>query len=127
MCHFSLNKLNCFSAVAAPLQVCERVEENLQLQDEDSGEELHPSGDLPEGLQDLGEQMEDRSEEEIPPGTSPPQVPPKLLPQLSGGDGERLVCHTQWKCFTEWLYEACFCSVWSTDEEQMKNWWRTEQ
>ncbi|XP_030279274.1 phosphatase and actin regulator 3a isoform X1 [Sparus aurata] len=72
--------------VAAPLQVCERVEENLQLQDEDSGEELHPSGDLPEGLQDLGEQMEDRSEEEIPPGTSPPQVPPKLLPQLSGGD-----------------------------------------
>ncbi|KAM8754321.1 phosphatase and actin regulator 3a isoform 2-T2 [Acanthopagrus schlegelii] len=71
---------------AAPLQDCERVEENLQLQDEDGGEELHPAGDLPEGLQDLGEQMEDRPEEEIPPGTSPPQVPPKLLPQLSGGD-----------------------------------------
>ncbi|KAE8293313.1 Phosphatase and actin regulator 3 Scaffold-associated PP1-inhibiting protein [Larimichthys crocea] len=72
--------------VAAPLQDCERVEENVQLPEEDGGEEVHPAGDLPEGLQDVGEQMEDRPEEEIPPGTSPPQVPPKLLSQLSTGD-----------------------------------------
>ncbi|KAM3617458.1 uncharacterized protein V6R79_006478 [Siganus canaliculatus] len=72
--------------VAAPLQDCERVEENVLLAEEDGGEELHPAGDLPEALQDVGEQMEDRPAEEIPPGTSPPQVPPKLLPQLSVGD-----------------------------------------
>ncbi|XP_070767006.1 phosphatase and actin regulator 3a [Enoplosus armatus] len=72
--------------VAAPLQDCERVEENVPLQEEEGGEEVHPAGDLPEGLQDVGEQMEDRPEEEIPPGTSPLQVPPKLLPQLSAGD-----------------------------------------
>ncbi|XP_070825549.1 phosphatase and actin regulator 3a isoform X2 [Chaetodon trifascialis] len=71
---------------AAPLQDCERVEESIPHTEEDGGEEVHPAGDLPEGLQDLGEQMEDRAEEEIPPGTSPPQVPPKLLPQLSAGD-----------------------------------------
>ncbi|XP_076597981.1 phosphatase and actin regulator 3a isoform X1 [Chaetodon auriga] len=72
--------------VAAPLQDCERVEESVPNAEEDGGEEVHPAGDLPEGLQDLGEQMEDRAEEEIPPGTSPPQVPPKLLSQLSAGD-----------------------------------------
>lgn len=60
----------------------------MRLQEEEGNEEVHPAGDLPEGLQDMGEQMEERSEEEIPPGTSPPQVPPKLLPQLSTGDGE---------------------------------------
>lgn len=64
------------------------MEESIPLAEEDGGEEVHPAGDLPEGLQDLGERMEDRAEEEIPPGTSPPQVPPKLLPQLSAGDGE---------------------------------------
>lgn len=85
--------LTCFSCtscfpVAAPLQDCERLEENLSLPEEDRAEEVHPAGDLPEGLQDMGEQMDDRLEEEIPPGTSPQQVPPKLLPQLSSGDGE---------------------------------------
>uniref|UniRef100_A0A3B5AJP2 Phosphatase and actin regulator n=1 Tax=Stegastes partitus TaxID=144197 RepID=A0A3B5AJP2_9TELE len=59
--------------------------ENVPLPDEDGNEEVHPAGDLPLGLQDLGEQMEERSEEEILPGTSPPQVPPKLLPQLNSG------------------------------------------
>lgn len=56
--------------------------------DEDRGEEVHPAGDLPETLQDGGGQVEDRLEEESPPGTSPPQVPPKVLTQLSVGDGE---------------------------------------
>lgn len=60
----------------------------MRLPEEEGDEDVHPAGDLPEGLQDMGEQMEERSEEEIPPGTSPPQVPPKLLPQLSTGDGE---------------------------------------
>lgn len=64
------------------------------LPDEDRGEETHPAGDLPEALQDAGEQAEDRAEEESPPGTSPPQVPPKVLTQLSGGDGERGRFHT---------------------------------
>uniref|UniRef100_A0A3Q4GCX4 Phosphatase and actin regulator n=1 Tax=Neolamprologus brichardi TaxID=32507 RepID=A0A3Q4GCX4_NEOBR len=73
-------------SVAAPLQDCDRVEENVRLPEEEGDEEVHPAGDLPEGLQDMGEQMEERSDEEIPPGTSPPQVPPKLLPQLSTGD-----------------------------------------
>ncbi|XP_039657481.1 phosphatase and actin regulator 3a isoform X2 [Perca fluviatilis] len=72
--------------VAAPLQDCERVEENVLLPADEGGEEVHPTGDLPEGLQDMGEQMEERPEEEIPSGTSPPQVAPKLLPQLSTGD-----------------------------------------
>lgn len=78
--------LYCLS-VATPLQDCERVEENVPLPEEEGQEELHPAGDLPEGLQDMEEQMEERLEE-IPPGTSPPQVPSKLLPQLSTGDGE---------------------------------------
>ncbi|XP_038579497.1 phosphatase and actin regulator 3a isoform X1 [Micropterus salmoides] len=72
--------------VAASLQDCEGEEENVPLLEEEGGEEVHPAGDLPEGLQDVGEQMEDRPQEETPPGTSPPQVPPKLLPQLSTGD-----------------------------------------
>lgn len=59
------------------------------LPDEDRGEEAHPTGDLSEVLQDAGEQAEDRAEEECPPGTSPPQGPPKVLTQLSVGDGER--------------------------------------
>ncbi|XP_054464634.1 phosphatase and actin regulator 3a [Anoplopoma fimbria] len=72
--------------VAAPLQDCERVEENVLTSEEDGSEEVHPVGDLPEGLKDVGEQMEERPEEEIPPGTSPPKVPPKHYPQLSPGD-----------------------------------------
>ncbi|KAM9751232.1 phosphatase and actin regulator 3a isoform 2-T2 [Menidia menidia] len=71
---------------AAPLQDSEPVEENGPPPEEGGDEEAHPAGDVPEGLQDTGELMEERSEEEIPPGTSPPQVPPKLLPQLSAGD-----------------------------------------
>nr|XP_057941693.1 phosphatase and actin regulator 3a [Doryrhamphus excisus] len=72
----------------APLQDCERLEEtvNVSLQDEDGDQEGHPSEELPEGLHITGEQMEERPEEEIPPGTSPPQVPPKPLPLLSTGD-----------------------------------------
>ncbi|XP_056279684.1 phosphatase and actin regulator 3a [Pseudoliparis swirei] len=72
--------------VAAPLHDCERVEENVLTPEEEGREEGHPVGDLPERLQDVGEQMEERPEEEIPPRTSPPQVPPKLLHQLSPGD-----------------------------------------
>lgn len=64
------------------------MEENVLLPEDEGGEEVHPAGDLPEGLQDLGEQMEERPEEEIPSGTSPPQVAPKPFPQLSTGDGE---------------------------------------
>lgn len=79
--------LNC-AAVAAPLQDCDRVEENVAPSEENAEDESRPAGDLPEGLQDAGERMEERSEEEIAPGTSPPQVPPKHLPQLSSGDGE---------------------------------------
>eukprot|EP00066_Takifugu_rubripes_P001821 XP_003963293.1 PREDICTED: phosphatase and actin regulator 3 [Takifugu rubripes] len=71
---------------AAPLHdLCDRVDPSLP--DEDRGEEVHPAGDLSEVLQDMGEQTEDRAEEETPPGTSPPQVPPKVLTQLSVGDG----------------------------------------
>ncbi|XP_062248112.1 phosphatase and actin regulator 3a isoform X1 [Platichthys flesus] len=73
-------------SVAAPLQDCEQVEDNLPPPEDEGDERTHPAGDLPEGLQDEGDQVEDRPEEEIPPGTSPPQVPPKLLPQLSTGD-----------------------------------------
>lgn len=73
---------------AAPLQdLCDRVDPPLP--DEDRGEEAHPAGDLSEALQDAGEQAEDRAEEESPSGSSPPQVPPKVLTQLSVGDGER--------------------------------------
>lgn len=74
------------------------MEENVPLAEEDRGEEAQLAGDLPEVLQDMGEQMEDRPEEEIPPGTSPPQVPPKLLPQLSAGDGESPLSHIQKMC-----------------------------
>ncbi|XP_028309929.1 phosphatase and actin regulator 3a isoform X3 [Gouania willdenowi] len=73
---------------AAPLQDCERLEENVQRAQDEGEEEVHPAGDLPDGLQDVGEQMEERSEEETTSGTSPPQVPLKLLPQPSSGDGE---------------------------------------
>ncbi|XP_037540186.1 phosphatase and actin regulator 3a [Nematolebias whitei] len=73
-------------SVAAPLQDCERVEVSVPSLEEGGEEEARPAGDLPERLQDSGEQVEERTEEEIPSGTSPPQVPPKLLPQLSTGD-----------------------------------------
>lgn len=66
----------------------------MDLPDEDRGEETHPAGDLSEVLQDAGEHAEDRAEEECPPGTSPPQVPPKVLTQLSVGDGEHGCVHT---------------------------------
>nr|XP_040048985.1 phosphatase and actin regulator 3a isoform X1 [Gasterosteus aculeatus aculeatus] len=66
--------------VAAPIQDCEPAEENVQ-QTEEGSEEVHPA-DVPEGLQDPGEQTEERPEEEIPPLTSPPQVPPKPMPHL---------------------------------------------
>ncbi|XP_034732408.1 phosphatase and actin regulator 3a isoform X1 [Etheostoma cragini] len=72
--------------VAAPLQDCERVEENVLLPEDKGGEEVHPAGDLPEGLQGAGEPTEERPEEESPSVTSPPQVPLKPLPQLSPGD-----------------------------------------
>ncbi|KAK5923490.1 hypothetical protein CgunFtcFv8_000455 [Champsocephalus gunnari] len=70
----------------APPQDCEQEEENVLPPDEEGGEELHPAGDLPEGLQGVGEQTEERTEEETPTGTSPPQVPPKPFHQLSPGD-----------------------------------------
>lgn len=75
-------------SVAGQLQNCERVEESSPLLEENGGEEAHPAGDLPEVLQDGGEQMEDRADKDIQTATSPPQVPPKLLPQMSAGDGE---------------------------------------
>lgn len=75
-------------SVAGQLQNCEQVEESSPLLEENGGEEAHPGGDLPEVLQDGGEQMEDRADEDIQTGTSPPQVPLKLLPQMSAGDGE---------------------------------------
>lgn len=79
--------LSLHTAVAAPLQDCEPAEENVQ-QTEEGSEEVHPA-DVPEGLQDPGEQTEERPEEEIPPLTSPPQVPPKPMPHLqSTRDGE---------------------------------------
>lgn len=56
--------------------------------EEEAEEDVPLIGDLPEGLQDVGEQMEERSEEEMPLGTSPPQVPPKFLPQLNIGEGQ---------------------------------------
>uniref|UniRef100_A0A3B3BC56 Phosphatase and actin regulator n=1 Tax=Oryzias melastigma TaxID=30732 RepID=A0A3B3BC56_ORYME len=43
---------------------------------------------LGKGFQNQHLCSEGRSEEEAPPRTSPPQVPPKHLPQLSSGDGE---------------------------------------
>lgn len=85
-------------SVAAPALDCECVEENALLAKDDRGEEVQLAGDLPELLQDAGEQVEDRPEEEIPPGTSPPQVPPKLLPQLSAVDGESPLSHAQMMC-----------------------------
>lgn len=81
--------------VAAQFQDCECVEESAPLSEEDSGEEVHPAGDLPEVLQDVGEQMEDRGDEEIQTGTSPPLVPPKLLPQMSAGDGQLMSAPTK--------------------------------
>uniref|UniRef100_A0A1A8BSP4 Phosphatase and actin regulator n=2 Tax=Nothobranchius TaxID=28779 RepID=A0A1A8BSP4_NOTKA len=74
------------SSVATPLQDGDRVEENVLLLENEGKEEVRSAGDLPEGLQDSGDQVEEGAEEEIPPGTSPPQVPPKLVPQLSSGD-----------------------------------------
>ncbi|XP_034551545.1 phosphatase and actin regulator 3a isoform X2 [Notolabrus celidotus] len=71
---------------AAPPQECDQEEDNVLLLQDEGGEELHLPGDLSEGLQDMGEQMEERLEEEIPTGTSPPQVPPKHFAQLSTGD-----------------------------------------
>ncbi|XP_053706297.1 phosphatase and actin regulator 3a isoform X2 [Synchiropus splendidus] len=79
-------------AVAPPLQDCECLEDNVSATDEEQDDEAPPVGDLPEGMQDTGEQMEERTEEEVPTGTSPPQVPPKPLPpQLSAVDDSGLV------------------------------------
>lgn len=87
LCLPTLFRLALCPPAAAPLHdLCDRVDPPLP--DEDRREEVHPAGDLSEVLQDMGEQMEDRAEEELPPRTSPPQVPPKVLTQLSIGDGE---------------------------------------
>lgn len=75
------------------------------MQDEGGQEEGLSSGDLPEGLQDTGGQVEERSEEEAPPRTSPPQVPPKHLPQLSSGDGECGVSSVH-MCVCLWVNHA---------------------
>lgn len=89
-----INKYNsqCFyflvpDAVSSPLQDGEHAEENMALSDEAREEEMHPAGDLPDRLQDGGDQGEERTEEEVPTGTSPPQVPPKHVSQLSSGEG----------------------------------------
>lgn len=75
------------NAVTSPLQDGERVEENMALSEEARDEDVHPAGDLPDRLQDGGDQGEERTQEEVPIGTSPPQVPPKLVSQLSSGEG----------------------------------------
>ncbi|XP_061541760.1 phosphatase and actin regulator 3a [Phycodurus eques] len=74
--------------VVTPLQECDRLEEtvNASLRAEEGDQEVHPIGELSEGLQDVRERMEERLQEEIVPGTSPPKVPPKPLPQLTTGD-----------------------------------------
>lgn len=77
----------CGLAATPLLVLCDGVDPPLS--DEDTGEDMHPAGDLSEVLQDVGEQVEDRAEEDSPAGTSPPQVAPKVLTQLSVGDGER--------------------------------------
>ncbi|XP_061910355.1 phosphatase and actin regulator 3a isoform X3 [Entelurus aequoreus] len=73
---------------AAALQDSERLEENvnISLRDEDGDQEGPSAGELPDRLHDVGEQTEERPEEEIPAGLSPPQVPPKPLPTLTTGD-----------------------------------------
>ncbi|KAJ0036904.1 hypothetical protein NQD34_005581, partial [Periophthalmus magnuspinnatus] len=72
--------------VNSPLQDGGCVEENMALPEEARGDELHPVGELSDGLQDGAESGEDPTEPEITTGTSPPQVPPKLVSQHSSGD-----------------------------------------
>ncbi|KAK7878620.1 hypothetical protein WMY93_030456 [Mugilogobius chulae] len=59
---------------------------NMALSEEARGDELHPAGELPDGLQDGTEPGEDPTEQDVPTGTSPPQVPPKLVSQHSSGE-----------------------------------------
>uniref|UniRef100_A0A3B3Y8P2 Phosphatase and actin regulator n=1 Tax=Poecilia mexicana TaxID=48701 RepID=A0A3B3Y8P2_9TELE len=87
------SKLATLGRIFKPWKWRKKKNEKLKQSSTGTAESLRsvqsrPAGDLPEGLQDTGERMEERSEEEIAPGTSPPQVPPKFLPQLSSGDGE---------------------------------------
>uniref|UniRef100_A0A3B4A2W4 Phosphatase and actin regulator n=1 Tax=Periophthalmus magnuspinnatus TaxID=409849 RepID=A0A3B4A2W4_9GOBI len=71
--------------VNSPLQDGGCVEENMALPEEARGDELHPVGELSDGLQDGAESGEDPTEPEITTGTSPPQVPPKLVSQHNPG------------------------------------------
>ncbi|XP_072306354.1 phosphatase and actin regulator 3a [Eucyclogobius newberryi] len=82
---------NHLSSGSSPLQDGGCVEENMALSDEARGDELHPAGELPDGLQNGAEPGEDPTEQDVPTGTSPPQVPPKLVSQHSSGDDPGLV------------------------------------
>ncbi|XP_055022433.1 phosphatase and actin regulator 3a [Boleophthalmus pectinirostris] len=77
---------NHLSPVSSPLQDGGCVEENMALPEEARGDELHPVGELSDGLQDGAEPGEDPAEQEVTTGISPPQVPPKLVSQHSSGE-----------------------------------------
>ncbi|KAF3860287.1 hypothetical protein F7725_000542 [Dissostichus mawsoni] len=63
----------------APPQDCEQEEENVLLPDEEGDEELHPAGDLPEGLQDLRSVA--TSHKNSGPASLPAHLPNSYLPK----------------------------------------------
>lgn len=74
------------SPVSSPLQDGGCAEENMGLSEEARADEVHPAGELPDGLQDGTDSGEVPAEQDVPTGTSPPQVPPKLVSQHSSGE-----------------------------------------
>uniref|UniRef100_A0AAV2LXW8 Uncharacterized protein n=1 Tax=Knipowitschia caucasica TaxID=637954 RepID=A0AAV2LXW8_KNICA len=77
---------NHLSPVSSPLQDGGCVEENMALSEEARGDEPHPTGELPDGLQDGSEPGEDSTEQDLATETSPPQVPPKLMSLHNSGE-----------------------------------------
>eukprot|EP00063_Salmo_salar_P017191 XP_013992026.1 PREDICTED: phosphatase and actin regulator 3-like isoform X2 [Salmo salar] len=69
---------------AEPPEDCEPEEESSQKTEEEEEEEAQPSADASDEVQEGIEETEERLEEEIPRGTTPPPVAAK--PQLSSGE-----------------------------------------
>lgn len=74
------------SPVSSPLQDGGCVDENMGLSEDARADEVHPAGELTDGLQDGADSGDVPAEQDVPTGTSLPQVPPKLVSQHSSGE-----------------------------------------
>uniref|UniRef100_A0A4W5PFM4 Phosphatase and actin regulator 3a n=1 Tax=Hucho hucho TaxID=62062 RepID=A0A4W5PFM4_9TELE len=80
-------KLKQSSTAAEPPEDCEPEESSQNTEEEEGEEEVQPGADASDEVQEGIEETEERLEEEIPRGTTPPPVAAKpVMQQLSSGE-----------------------------------------